>query len=133
MSELKSDQYWMQRAIELARLGQYSTKPNPNVGCVLVKNDQLIGEGFHPKAGQPHAEVFALRQAGDNAKDATAYVTLEPCAHFGRTPPCAEALVKAQVKKVVVACSDPNPLVAGKGVKILQDAGIEVEIGRAHV
>ena len=129
MSELKSDQYWMQRAIELARLGQYSTKPNPNVGCVLVKNDQLIGEGFHPKAGQPHAEVFALRQAGGNAKDATAYVTLEPCAHYGRTPPCAEALVKAQVRKVVVACSDPNPLVAGKGVQILRDAGIEVAIG----
>lgn len=129
MSELKSDQYWMQRAIELARLGQYSTKPNPNVGCVIVKDGQLIGEGFHPKAGQPHAEVFALRQAGDNVKDATAYVTLEPCAHYGRTPPCAEALVKAQVKRVVVACSDPNPLVAGKGVQILRDAGIEVAIG----
>ncbi|HRM14146.1 MAG TPA: bifunctional diaminohydroxyphosphoribosylaminopyrimidine deaminase/5-amino-6-(5-phosphoribosylamino)uracil reductase RibD [Acinetobacter parvus] len=128
-NHLSQDQYWMQQAIELARLGQYSTKPNPNVGCVLVKNDQLIGEGFHPKAGQPHAEVFALRQAGDNAKDATAYVTLEPCAHYGRTPPCAEALVKAQVRKVVVACSDPNPLVAGKGVQILRDAGIEVAIG----
>ncbi len=120
---LSQDQYWMQRAIQLARLGQYSTKPNPNVGCVIVKDGQLIGEGFHPQAGQPHAEVFALRQAGENAKDATAYVTLEPCAHYGRTPPCAEALVKAQVKKVVVACADPNPLVAGKGVKILQDAG----------
>jgi len=134
MSELTQDhlseqQYWMQRAIELARLGQYSTKPNPNVGCVIVKDGQLIGEGYHPKAGQPHAEVFALRQAGDHAKDATAYVTLEPCAHYGRTPPCAEALVKAQVKKVVVACSDPNPLVAGKGVQILQNAGIEVETG----
>ena len=128
-NHLSQDQYWMQRAIELARLGQYSTKPNPNVGCVLVKNDLLIGEGFHPKAGQPHAEVFALRLAGDNAKDATAYVTLEPCAHYGRTPPCAEALVKAQVRKVVVACSDPNPLVAGKGVQILRDAGIEVAIG----
>ena len=127
MSEFTQDQYWMQRAIELARLGQYSTKPNPNVGCVIVKQGQLIGEGYHPKAGQPHAEVFALRQAGDNAKDATAYVTLEPCAHYGRTPPCAEALVKAQVKKVVLACFDPNPLVAGKGIKILQDAGIEVE------
>lgn len=134
MSELTQDhlseqQYWMQHAIELARLGQYSTKPNPNVGCVIVKDGQLIGEGYHPKAGQPHAEVFALRQAGDHAKDATAYVTLEPCAHYGRTPPCAEALVKAQVKKVVVACSDPNPLVAGKGVQILQNAGIEVETG----
>ena len=97
---LSQDQYWMQRAIQLARLGQYSTKPNPNVGCVIVKDGQLIGEGFHPQAGQPHAEVFALRQAGENAKDATAYVTLEPCAHYGRTPPCAEALVKAQVKKL---------------------------------
>ncbi|WAU73353.1 bifunctional diaminohydroxyphosphoribosylaminopyrimidine deaminase/5-amino-6-(5-phosphoribosylamino)uracil reductase RibD [Acinetobacter sp. TR11] len=128
-NHLSQDQYWMQQAIELARLGQYSTKPNPNVGCVIVKDGQLIGEGYHPKAGQPHAEVFALRQAGEHAKGATAYVTLEPCAHYGRTPPCAEALVKAQVKKVVVACSDPNPLVAGKGVQILQAAGIEVETG----
>ncbi|MFX5886964.1 bifunctional diaminohydroxyphosphoribosylaminopyrimidine deaminase/5-amino-6-(5-phosphoribosylamino)uracil reductase RibD [Acinetobacter baumannii] len=129
MSELKQDQYWMQQAIELAKRGLYSTKPNPNVGCVIVKDNQLIGEGFHPKAGQPHAEVFALRQAGEHAQGATAYVTLEPCAHYGRTPPCAEALVKAQVKKVVVACPDPNPLVAGKGVQILKNAGIEVEIG----
>ena len=128
-NHLSQDQYWMQQAIELARLGQYSTKPNPNVGCVIVKDGQLIGEGYHPKAGQPHAEVFALRQAGEQAKGATAYVTLEPCAHYGRTPPCAEALVKAQVKKVVVACSDPNPLVAGKGVQILKAAGIEVETG----
>lgn len=129
MSELKQDQYWMQQAIELAKRGLYSTKPNPNVGCVIVKDDQLIGEGFHPKAGQPHAEVFALRQAAEQAQGATAYVTLEPCAHYGRTPPCAEALVKAQVKKVVVACPDPNPLVAGKGVQILKNAGIEVEVG----
>ncbi len=129
MSELTQDQYWMQRAIELAQRGQYSTKPNPNVGCVIVKDGQVIGEGFHPKAGQPHAEVFALRQAGKQAQGATAYVTLEPCAHYGRTPPCAEALVKAQLKKVVVACPDPNPLVAGKGVQILRDAGIEVEVG----
>ncbi|MBJ9477050.1 bifunctional diaminohydroxyphosphoribosylaminopyrimidine deaminase/5-amino-6-(5-phosphoribosylamino)uracil reductase RibD [Acinetobacter baumannii] len=129
MSELKQDQYWMKQAIELAKRGLYSTKPNPNVGCVIVKDNQLIGEGFHPKAGQPHAEVFALRQAGEQAQGATAYVTLEPCAHYGRTPPCAEALVKSQVKKVVVACPDPNPLVAGKGVQILKNAGIEVEIG----
>ncbi|NUF36242.1 bifunctional diaminohydroxyphosphoribosylaminopyrimidine deaminase/5-amino-6-(5-phosphoribosylamino)uracil reductase RibD [Acinetobacter lactucae] len=129
MSELKQDQYWMQQAIELAKRGLYSTKPNPNVGCVIVKDDQLIGKGFHPKAGQPHAEVFALREAGENAQGATAYVTLEPCAHYGRTPPCAEALVKAQVKKVVVACPDPNPLVAGKGVQILKNAGIEVKVG----
>ncbi|NNH25587.1 bifunctional diaminohydroxyphosphoribosylaminopyrimidine deaminase/5-amino-6-(5-phosphoribosylamino)uracil reductase RibD [Acinetobacter terrestris] len=123
------DQLWMQRAIELARLGQYSTKPNPNVGCVIIKDGQLVGEGFHPQAGQPHAEVFAMRQAADQAKGATAYVTLEPCAHYGRTPPCAKGLVEAGIAKVIVACPDPNPLVAGKGVQILKDAGIEVEVG----
>lgn len=134
MSELKQhtleqDQLWMQRAIALAQRGQYSTKPNPNVGCVIVKDGVLIGEGFHPKAGQPHAEVFALREAGEDARGATAYVTLEPCAHFGRTPPCAKGLVAAGVTKVVVACPDPNPLVAGKGIQILRDAGIDVEVG----
>lgn len=129
MSELTQDQIWMQRAIELARLGQYSTKPNPNVGCVLVKDRQLVGEGYHPRAGQPHAEVFALRDAGDAARGATAYVTLEPCAHYGRTPPCAKGLVEAGVARVVVACPDPNPLVAGKGVQILRDAGIQIEVG----
>lgn len=129
MSELSQDQKWMQQAIALAKQGQYSTKPNPNVGCVIVKDGQLVGEGFHPQAGQPHAEVFALRDAGEQAKGATAYVTLEPCAHFGRTPPCAKGLVAAGVAKVVVACPDPNPLVAGKGVQILRDAGIEVEVG----
>ena len=123
------DQVWMKHAIELARLGQYSTKPNPNVGCVIVKDGQMVGEGFHPQAGQPHAEVFAMRQAGTLAQGATAYVTLEPCAHYGRTPPCAKGLVEAGIKKVVVACPDPNPLVAGKGVKILRDAGIEVLVG----
>ncbi len=127
-----NDLFWMRRAIELARLGQYSTKPNPNVGCVIVKDAQLLGEGHHPRAGQPHAEVFALRQAGEQARGATAYVTLEPCAHYGRTPPCAKALVDAGVVKVVVACPDPNPLVAGKGVQILKDAGIQVEVGVAE-
>ena len=126
------DLFWMRRAIELARLGQYSTKPNPNVGCVIVKDAQLLGEGHHPRAGQPHAEVFALRQAGEQARGATAYVTLEPCAHYGRTPPCAKALVDAGVVKVVVASPDPNPLVAGKGVQILKDAGIQVDVGVAE-
>lgn len=126
------DLFWMRRAIELARLGQYSTKPNPNVGCVIVKDAQLLGEGYHPRAGQPHAEVFALRQADEQARGATAYVTLEPCAHYGRTPPCAKALVDAGVAKVVVACPDPNPLVAGKGVQILKDAGIQVDVGVAE-
>lgn len=129
MSELSQDQKWMQQAIALAQQGQYSTKPNPNVGCVIVKDGKLVGEGFHPRAGQPHAEVFALRAAGEQAKGATAYVTLEPCAHYGRTPPCAKGLVEAGVAKVVVACPDPNPLVAGKGVQILRDAGIQVEVG----
>ena len=126
---MSQDQIWMQRAIALAKKGQYSTKPNPNVGAVIVKDGLLVGEGFHPQAGQPHAEVFALRQAGEQARGATAYVTLEPCAHYGRTPPCAKGLVEAGVSKVVVACPDPNPLVAGKGVQILRDAGIEVEVG----
>ena len=129
MIEITQDQIWMRRAIELARQGQYSTKPNPNVGCVIVKDGVVVGEGFHPKAGQPHAEVFAMRQAGEQAQGATAYVTLEPCAHYGRTPPCAKGLVEAGVAKVVVACPDPNPLVAGKGVQILKDAGIDVEVG----
>ncbi|MFV5491220.1 bifunctional diaminohydroxyphosphoribosylaminopyrimidine deaminase/5-amino-6-(5-phosphoribosylamino)uracil reductase RibD [Acinetobacter sp. ASP199] len=129
MIEITQDQIWMRRAIELARQGQYSTKPNPNVGCVIVKDGLIVGEGFHPKAGQPHAEVFAMRQAAEQARGATAYVTLEPCAHYGRTPPCAKGLVEAGVAKVVVACPDPNPLVAGKGVQILKDAGIEVEVG----
>lgn len=129
MTELTQDQIWMRRAIELARQGQYSTKPNPNVGCVIVKDGVVVGEGFHPKAGQPHAEVFAMRQAGEQARGATAYVTLEPCAHYGRTPPCAKGLVEAGLAKVIVACPDPNPLVAGKGVQILKEAGIEVEVG----
>jgi diaminohydroxyphosphoribosylaminopyrimidine deaminase / 5-amino-6-(5-phosphoribosylamino)uracil reductase len=123
------DIQWMQRAIDLARQGQYSTRPNPNVGCVIVQDGCIVGEGFHPRAGQPHAEVFAMRQAADQARGATAYVTLEPCAHYGRTPPCAKGLVEAGVKKVVVACLDPNPLVAGKGIQILKDAGIDVEVG----
>ncbi|TCM71131.1 diaminohydroxyphosphoribosylaminopyrimidine deaminase [Acinetobacter calcoaceticus] len=127
--QTSQDQTWMRHAIALAEQGRYATKPNPNVGCVIVKDGQLLGEGFHPQAGQPHAEVFALRQAGSAAHGATAYVTLEPCAHYGRTPPCALGLVEAGVARVVVACADPNPLVAGKGIEILQRAGIEVEQG----
>lgn len=129
MSELSQDQIWMQRAIRLAQQGQYSTRPNPNVGCVIVKDGQVVGEGFHPRAGQPHAEVFAIRDAGALTQGATAYVTLEPCAHYGRTPPCAKGLVEAGIAQVVVACSDPNPLVAGKGIQILQEAGIQVTTG----
>lgn len=123
------DQQMMQRAIELAALGCYTTSPNPNVGSVITKDGQVIGEGYHQQAGGPHAEVFALRQAGEAAKGATAYVTLEPCSHFGRTPPCANALIAAGVSRVVVAMLDPNPLVAGRGVAMLREAGIHVEVG----
>jgi len=119
----------MQRALRLAQKGLYGTDPNPRVGCVLVKNGNIVGEGWHQKAGEPHAEVLALRQAGDNARDATAYVTLEPCSHTGKTPPCADALVQAGVAKVIAAMQDPNPQVAGDGLKRLQDNGIEVESG----
>ena len=123
------DHAFMQRAIRLAQKGLYSTDPNPRVGCVLVKDNKIVGEGWHQKAGEPHAEVLALRQAGNEAKAATAYVTLEPCSHTGKTPPCAEALVEADVSRVVVAMQDPNPLVAGQGLKRLQDSGITVESG----
>ncbi|KAK9143735.1 hypothetical protein Syun_013135 [Stephania yunnanensis] len=99
------------------------------VGCVIVKDGKVVGEGFHPKAGQPHAEVFALREAGDLAENATAYVSLEPCNHYGRTPPCTEALIRAKVKRVVVGMVDPNPIVASKGLERLKDSGIEVKVG----
>lgn len=122
-------QAWMTRAIELAKKGLFSTRPNPAVGCVIVKNGQLIAEGWHVKAGQPHAEVVALNAAGGQAQGATVYVTLEPCSHFGKTPPCADALIAADVKQVVVAMQDPNPLVAGQGLARLQAAGIKVEVG----
>ncbi len=127
------DQHWMQYALTLAKRGLYTTRPNPAVGCVLVKDGKMIGEGFHPKAGEPHAEVFALRQAGDAAQGATAYVTLEPCSHFGRTPPCANGLINAQVARVVMATLDANPQVAGQGLATLQAAGIETRVGICEV
>ncbi|OOF64510.1 bifunctional diaminohydroxyphosphoribosylaminopyrimidine deaminase/5-amino-6-(5-phosphoribosylamino)uracil reductase RibD [Rodentibacter pneumotropicus] len=119
------DYQFMQRALDLAAKGVYTTTPNPAVGCVLVKNGEIVGEGFHFKAGQPHAERVALAQAGEKAKGATAYVTLEPCSHYGRTPPCALGLIEAGVLKVIAAMEDPNPQVAGKGLKMLAEAGIE--------
>lgn len=123
------DLEFMRRALMLASQGVGSTAPNPAVGCVIVKQGMIVGEGFHRQAGGPHAEVFALRQAGSQAAGATAYVTLEPCSHYGRTPPCALALVEAGVVRVVVAMTDPNPLVAGRGVAMLQQAGVAVEVG----
>lgn len=117
----------MKRALTLSQRG--FTPPNPIVGCVLVKDGRIVGEGFHPLAGQPHAEIFALRQAGSEARGATAFVTLEPCSHHGRTPPCADALIEAGVSRVVAAVSDPNPRVSGQGLERLRDAGIAVETG----
>jgi len=119
----------MARALELARRGLYTTHPNPRVGCVIVRDQQVVGEGWHVRAGEPHAEVHALRQAGEDARGATAYVTLEPCSHHGRTPPCAEALVNAGLARVVVAMQDPNPQVAGRGLERLRQAGISVRCG----
>lgn len=123
------DEQFMARALELARRGRFTTAPNPNVGCVIVRDDRIVGEGYHQRAGEPHAEVHALRMAGEAARGATAYVTLEPCSHYGRTPPCANALMAAGVKRVVVAMQDPNPQVAGRGMYLLKDAGVEVEHG----
>ncbi|KAL1292614.1 hypothetical protein HN51_053185 [Arachis hypogaea] len=123
------DGFYIRRCVQLARKAIGFTSPNPMVGCVIVKDGKIVGQGFHPKAGQPHAEVFALRDAGDLAENATAYVSLEPCNHFGKTPPCTEALIKAKVKKVVVGMVDPNPLVESKGLARLRDAGIEVVVG----
>ncbi|PIT59194.1 bifunctional diaminohydroxyphosphoribosylaminopyrimidine deaminase/5-amino-6-(5-phosphoribosylamino)uracil reductase RibD [Snodgrassella alvi] len=129
MSFSELDKKFMQTALELAWQGRFSTSPNPRVGCVITRGEQVVGEGFHVRAGQPHAEVHALRQAGQLAQDATAYVTLEPCSHTGRTGPCAQALIDAHIKRVVVAMSDPNPLVKGNGLSMLQQSGIQVESG----
>lgn len=123
------DRQMIRRCVDLAKQAWGKTAPNPLVGAVVVKNGEIVGEGFHPGAGQPHAEVFALRAAGERAQGATIYVSLEPCNHYGRTPPCAAAVVAAGVSKVVVGMVDPNPLVAGGGIATLEQAGIEVVVG----
>lgn len=125
----KDDELFMQRALQLAGYGESTVTPNPMVGCVIVYKGKIIGEGWHQKAGEPHAEVLAIRSVENEEllKSATAYVTLEPCAHYGKTPPCAELLVEKQLKKVVIGAVDSNPLVAGKGIEIIKKAGIEVE------
>lgn len=120
---------YMAEALQLARRGVFSTAPNPNVGCLIVNRGEIVGRGWHRCAGEPHAEVLALRQAGERARDADVYVTLEPCSHHGRTPPCADALINAGVKRVIAAMQDPNPQVAGQGLERLQAAGIEVQTG----
>jgi diaminohydroxyphosphoribosylaminopyrimidine deaminase / 5-amino-6-(5-phosphoribosylamino)uracil reductase len=127
--QTSDDEEFMAHALDLAAKARGRTSPNPIVGCVIVKNKKIVGQGFHLKAGTPHAEVHALTAAQDLACGATAYVTLEPCSHFGRTPPCADALISAGIKRVVVAMEDPNPLVAGRGIKRLRAAGIQVDVG----
>jgi diaminohydroxyphosphoribosylaminopyrimidine deaminase/5-amino-6-(5-phosphoribosylamino)uracil reductase len=129
MSFSAVDHGMMARALQLAERGMWTTTPNPRVGCVLTRDGEIVGEGWHEKAGEPHAEVNALRAAGERARGATAYVTLEPCSHHGRTPPCAEALVAAGVARMVAAMGDLNPLVAGKGLAMLRAAGIEATSG----
>lgn len=123
------DQDYMQLAINVAKAGVGQTTPNPVVGAVVVKDGRVVGIGAHLKAGDPHAEVHAIHMAGENAENSTVYVTLEPCSHHGKTPPCADLLIKSKVKRVVVATTDPNPLVGGKGISKLRNAGIDVEVG----
>lgn len=126
---MSDDERWMRRALELARRGEGETNPNPMVGCVIVKSGRVVGEGWHQRAGTPHAEVFALEAAGARAQGATAYLSLEPHAHQGRTPPCAPRLVEAGVARVVVAAKDPNPRVMGRGLAILKRGGVRVTVG----
>jgi diaminohydroxyphosphoribosylaminopyrimidine deaminase / 5-amino-6-(5-phosphoribosylamino)uracil reductase len=125
----EQDRIYMEQALRLAALGRGRTHPNPMVGCIIVQDGRVIGTGYHRKAGEPHAETFALQEAGEAARGATAYVTLEPCAHHGRTPPCADALVAAGLGRVVAAMADPDPRVAGKGLERLRGAGIQTESG----
>ncbi len=128
-----ADHLYMTRALQLAEQGLYTTMPNPRVGCVIVKDGKIIGEGAHLKAGEPHAEIFAILQAGVQTEGATAYITLEPCSHTGRTPPCSQAIVDAGIAKVIIAMQDPNPLVAGSGLAHLQSHNIEVASGLMQV
>lgn len=129
MNRMPNDAVFMARALRLAKRGLYTTDPNPRVGCVIVVNDEVVGEGWHQRAGGHHAEIMALEDAGDASLGATAYVSLEPCCHHGRTPPCSESLIKAGIQRVVVAAMDPNPAVAGEGQRQLTAAGIDVMTG----
>jgi diaminohydroxyphosphoribosylaminopyrimidine deaminase/5-amino-6-(5-phosphoribosylamino)uracil reductase len=124
-----NDEQWMKRALRLAEKGRGRTSPNPMVGAVLVKNGQVVGEGYHARAGEAHAEILALRQAGEEARGSTLYINLEPCIHYGKTPPCAPAVIEAKVRRVVIGMEDPNPLVTGRGLKSLKKAGLDVEVG----
>lgn len=121
--------FYMEKALKLAERGEGKVNPNPKVGAIVVKNNKIIGEGYHKYFGGPHAEIYALREAGERAKGATIYVTLEPCSHYGKTPPCAESIVKMGISKAIIAMKDPNPLVEGRGIDILKQNGIEVVTG----
>src|SRR3989338_8247291 len=126
---MKKDEYFMEKALRLALKARGKTSPNPIVGALVVKNDRIISSGFHHKAGSPHAEVIALRKAGSKSRDAKLYVTLEPCSHFGRTPPCVDAIIKNRIKDVIVGIKDPNPLNNGNSIRILRNHGIKLKTG----
>jgi diaminohydroxyphosphoribosylaminopyrimidine deaminase/5-amino-6-(5-phosphoribosylamino)uracil reductase len=123
------DEFWMRRVLHLAEKGRGRTSPNPMVGAVLVKRGKVVGEGYHARAGEPHAEIVAIEKAGERAKGATLYLNLEPCTHYGKTPPCAPAVIEAGVRKVIVGIEDPNPLVKGRGLALLKQAGLDVKVG----
>ncbi|MBZ4684136.1 MAG: riboflavin biosynthesis protein RibD [Fusobacteriales bacterium] len=129
MQQDKIHEKYMKLALELAKKGEGAVNPNPLVGAVVVKDNKIIGQGYHKYFGGPHAEVYALNEAGENAEGADIYVTLEPCSHYGKTPPCAEKIIKHKIKRCFIALKDPNPLVAGNGIKLLQENGIEVVVG----
>lgn len=129
MPEVEADRNWMRRALDLAARARGRTSPNPMVGAVIVTDGQVVGEGFHAYAGSDHAEVAALREAGPAAAEGTLYVSLEPCCHHGRTPPCVDQIVRAGIRRVVAACEDPNPSVSGRGITALCEAGVRVEVG----
>lgn len=124
-----NDIFYMKRAIDISKLGEFTTSPNPNVGCVIVNNNIIVGEGWHEKSGENHAEINALIMAGKKAKGGTAYVTLEPCNYFGKTPPCCHALIKAGINRVIISNIDPNPKVSGNGISYLKKHGISVTTG----
>jgi diaminohydroxyphosphoribosylaminopyrimidine deaminase / 5-amino-6-(5-phosphoribosylamino)uracil reductase len=126
---MMDDEKWMRRVLHLAEKGRGRTSPNPMVGAVLVKRGKVVGEGYHARAGEPHAEIVAIEKAGERAKEATLYINLEPCTHYGKTPPCAPAVIESGVRKVIVGIEDPNPLVKGRGVALLKQAGLDVRVG----
>ncbi len=126
---IREDEHWMRRVLRLAEKGRGRTSPNPMVGAILLKDSKVVGEGYHAKAGEAHAEIVALQRAGEEGRGATLYLNLEPCAHYGKTPPCAPRVVEGGVRRVVIGMEDPNPLVKGKGIEMLREAGLDVEVG----